>query len=97
MSKDNGESSFGVFSGKGVGICPCQQPSQPREVFELTCVADSGVMDLDANLVSLGRSNLNIFNGEGLSGIPRNRRLKISVGTWTRESMLATLTLQLMV
>jgi hypothetical protein len=39
-------------------------------------VANTSVKDLDANLVGLGRSNLDVFHGEGLPGAPRNRRLR---------------------
>jgi hypothetical protein len=39
-------------------------------LWELTGVADTGVVNLDAHLVSAGRSNLDILNGEGLSRSP---------------------------
>lgn len=35
-----------------------------------TCVANTSVVDLDADLVSLGRSYLDIFNGKVLAGLP---------------------------
>lgn len=42
---------------------------------KLTCVADTGVKDLDANLVGFRGGNLDILNGKWLSGSPRNSRL----------------------
>lgn len=39
-------------------------------LWELTSVADTGVVNLDAHLVGAGRSNLDILNGEGLSRSP---------------------------
>jgi hypothetical protein len=59
VTEDDGESTFGILSGECVGIR----------------VANTSVKDLDANLVGLGRSNLDVFHGEGLPGAPRNRRL----------------------
>ena len=35
-------------------------------------MADTGVVDLDADLVGLGGSNLNILDGEVLAGFPGN-------------------------
>lgn len=56
MSQDDGEGTFGVLAGQCVGIC----------------VADTSVVDLDTDFVSLGRSDLNILNGEVLAGFPGN-------------------------
>lgn len=42
---------------------------------KLTCVADTGVKDLDANLVGFRGGNLDILNRKWLSGSPRNSRL----------------------
>jgi hypothetical protein len=33
-------------------------------------MADTGIVDLDSHLVSLGRSHLNILDGEVLAGLP---------------------------
>jgi hypothetical protein len=54
VSKDNGESTLGVLAGESVGIC----------------VANTSVVDLNSDLVGLGRSDLDILNGEGLAGLP---------------------------
>lgn len=35
-------------------------------------MADTSVGDLDSNLVGLGRSNLDVFKGQGLAGLPGN-------------------------
>lgn len=35
-------------------------------------MADTGVVNLDANLVGSGRCDLNVLDGEGLCGGPRN-------------------------
>jgi hypothetical protein len=36
----------------------------------ITCVANTSVVDLDTDLVGLGRSNLNVLNGQRLTGLP---------------------------
>lgn len=46
------------------------EDKQERE--KPTCVADTCVVDLDTDLVGLGRRNLDILDGEGLSGGPGN-------------------------
>lgn len=56
VSQDDGEGTFGVLAGQCVGIC----------------VADTGVVDLDADFVGLGRGDLDVFNGEVLAGFPSN-------------------------
>lgn len=35
-----------------------------------TCVTDTSVVYLDANLVGLGRGNFDVLDGEGLGGTP---------------------------
>lgn len=35
-----------------------------------TCVADTSVEDLNTDLVGLWRSDLDIFDGKGLTGFP---------------------------
>ena len=37
-----------------------------------TRVADTGVVDLDAHFVGLGRRHLDVFDGEGFAGAPRD-------------------------
>ena len=39
---------------------------------EHTCVANTSVVNLDTDLVGLGRSNFNVLNGERLTGLPGN-------------------------
>ena len=41
----------------------------------LTSVADTGVVNLNAHLMRLGRSNLDVLDGEGLGGTPGDRSL----------------------
>lgn len=66
VSQDDGESTFGVLSREGVGIG----------------VADAGVVDLDADLVGLGGSNLNVLDGEVLAGLPGDGSLWM-VSVWS--------------
>lgn len=35
-----------------------------------TCVADTGVVDFDTDLVGLGRGNFDILDAQGLTGLP---------------------------
>lgn len=56
VSQNDGEGTLRVLAGQGVGIR----------------VADTGVVDLDADLVGLGRSDLNVLNAEVLASFPRN-------------------------
>lgn len=44
-----------------------------------TCVADTGVQNLDADFVRLGGCNLNILNRERLASAPCNGSLQFSV------------------
>ena len=41
----------------------------------LTSVADTGVVNLNAHFMCLGRSNLDVLDGEGLGGTPGDRSL----------------------
>ena len=63
VSEDDGESTLGVLAGQCVGIC----------------VADTGVVDLNADLVGPGGSDLDILNGEVLASFPGNGGLFWSV------------------
>jgi hypothetical protein len=54
VSKDNGESTLGVLAGESVCVC----------------VADTGVIDLDSDLASLGSGNLDVLNGQVLASLP---------------------------
>lgn len=54
VSEDDGESTLWVLTRKGVGIR----------------VADTGVLDLNADLVGLGGSNLDILIAEWLASFP---------------------------
>lgn len=42
------------------------------EIVQLTGVADTGVVDLNADLMCLGGSNLNVLNAEVLASFPGN-------------------------
>lgn len=54
VSKDNGEGTLGVLARERVGIS----------------VADTSVVDLDADFVCAGWQDLNLLNGEVLAGFP---------------------------
>ena len=54
VTGDNGESSLGVLAAHHVGIR----------------VADTGVVDLNADLVGFGRGHLDVLDAEVLGGIP---------------------------
>jgi len=56
VTEDDGEGTLGVLAGECVGIC----------------VADTGVVDLNADFVCPGRENLNLLDGEVLAGFPSN-------------------------
>jgi hypothetical protein len=56
VARDNGESTLGVLAAHHVRIR----------------VADTSVVDLNANLVCFGRRNLNVLNAQVLRGIPGN-------------------------
>ena len=77
MTEDDGESTFGVLSGEGVGVCELSVPAgAARERERRTSVADTSVVDLNADFVSLGGSDLDVLNGEGLAGSPGNGGLE---------------------
>ncbi|KAL2288320.1 hypothetical protein FJTKL_04365 [Diaporthe vaccinii] len=54
MTQDDGEGSLGVLAGQSVGIC----------------VADSSVVDLNADLVCSWGQDFDVFDGEVLAGFP---------------------------
>ena len=56
MPEDDRESTLGVLAGQCVGIC----------------VADTGVVDLNADLVGPGWEDFDILNGKVLAGFPGN-------------------------
>jgi hypothetical protein len=56
VAQNRGEDSLGIRATESVGVG----------------VADTSVGDLDSNLVGLGRSNLDVFKGQGLAGLPGN-------------------------
>jgi hypothetical protein len=41
-----------------------------RHAKELTCVANTSVVDLDTDLVGPGGEDLNVLDGKGLAGLP---------------------------
>jgi len=59
VPEDDRESTLGVLSGQRVGIC----------------VADTGVIDLNADLVGPGWEDFDILNGKVLAGFPGNGSL----------------------
>lgn len=56
VSQNDGERALGVFARQSVGIG----------------MADTGVVDLDTDLVGLRRGNLNVLDSEVLAGFPGN-------------------------
>lgn len=72
VSEDDGESALGVLAREGVGIYPisvcCSLP--PRPSCNRTCVANSSVVDLNADLVGLGCGNLNVLDRKRFPGFP---------------------------
>ena len=62
VAGDDRESTLGVLAGQCVGIC----------------VADTGVVDLNADLMGLWGSNLDILDREVLAGFPGNGSLSKS-------------------
>ena len=59
-----------------VSIFPCaRQDGRTR-------VADTGVVNLNANLVGLGGSDFDVLDGEGFTGTPSDGRLLLLV--WDR-------------
>jgi len=54
VTEDDGEGTLGILSGERVGIG----------------MADTGVVDLNADLASLGGSNLNVLDAEVLACLP---------------------------
>jgi hypothetical protein len=61
VAKNDGESTLGILTGERVGIG----------------VTDTSVVNLDAYLVRLGRSNLDVLNGQGLTSSPGNCSLQM--------------------
>jgi hypothetical protein len=59
MTKDNGECSLGIFSGKRVRVCPSALATvhlllgarRGSNGNGLTCMAHAGVVDLNSDLV----------------------------------------------
>ena len=62
VSEDDGESTLRILAGQCVGIC----------------VADTGVVDLNADLMGPWGGNLDILDREVLAGFPGNGSLSKS-------------------
>lgn len=77
VSQDDGESTLGVLAREGVGIYTCSY---------------TGVVDLHADLVSLGRSNFDILNAQLLAGLPGNSSLA-GDGLFTLRGQLSSVRL----
>lgn len=54
VTQDNGEGTLGILAGQSIGIG----------------MADTCVVDLDTDFVGLWGSDLNVFNGQVLAGLP---------------------------
>src|SRR5437667_11591620 len=78
VAKDNGKASLRILARKGVGIL-VQLVSVLREAAARsgipTCVAYTSIVNLNSDLVGLGRCNLNVLDAKLLACLPRNRRL----------------------
>lgn len=73
VSEDNGESALGILARERVGVCYCSAivPIQGDSCRALlTRVANTGIVNLNADLVGLGGSDLDILNGQVLAGLP---------------------------
>jgi hypothetical protein len=80
VTEDNGERALGVLSGECVGIWRVlagfpgsRSVLLGRDVWtgaELTGMADTGVVDLDADFIRLGWGNLDVLDGEILACFP---------------------------
>lgn len=65
VSQDDREGTLGVLSGEGVGIG----------------MADTSVVDLDADFVGFGRSNFDVLNHKVLASLPGDCGL-LMVSAW---------------
>jgi hypothetical protein len=63
VAEHDGKGTLGVLARQGVGIG----------------MADTGMVDLDADLVGLGGSDFDILNGEGFASAPGDGRLALGV------------------
>jgi hypothetical protein len=71
MSQDDWESTFGVLARECVCICSFHQPVFLRVVGCLrTRMADTRVMNLNADLVGLGWCDLDVLDAEVLASFP---------------------------
>lgn len=72
VSEDDGESTLGVLARESVGIYTasacCLLLTRRRR--NRTCMANTSIVDLNADLVGLGRGDLDILDGKRLSGFP---------------------------
>lgn len=81
VAQDDGERALGILSGEGVGIG----------------MADTGVVDLDADLVGLWGRNLDVFDGEVLASLPGDGSLWRCQCGDEPERLICLFTLQVMV
>jgi hypothetical protein len=76
VAKNDGESSLGVLSGESVCIWERGVSSKKKngptwgELRPRTSVADTSVVDLNADFVGLGRRNLDVLDGQRLASCP---------------------------
>lgn len=72
VTEHRGENTLGIRATESVGVS----------------VADSGVGDLDSNLSLLGRSNLDLFESQGLSSLPGNSGLASDGFSFSRHCVV---------
>lgn len=80
VSENDGEVALGVLARERIGIYKLVSvfslpPAHASGSSHLTCVANASVVNLDADLVGLGGSNLDVLNREALAGFPGNGSL----------------------
>ena len=78
VSEDNGEGTLWVLARECVCVCLpifSDQVDDDAWYIELTCVADTGILDLDADLMGLWGCNLDILVAELLASLPGNGSL----------------------
>jgi hypothetical protein len=99
VTENDWESSLGVLAGQSVCIyCSISSVVTSVEDNAHTCVADTGVVDLNADFVSLWWCDLNVLDAQFFAGLPRNCSLRnVSIVCSSCAVMMCFLTLQVMV
>lgn len=81
VPKDDRESSLGIVPRESVCIYDDPESARPKAQEQrgprcvLTCMADSGVVDLNSDFVCLWRRDLDVLDAQLLAGFPCYSRL----------------------